>query len=353
MDDMTTPEPEEAQSAVPVVVPEPEMSAADPAAGPSATLSETHVSEPLPAAPVWNEPPPDPGLWSNPGSGAAPGSPAGPPAGPGQIPPGHPQPTWGTPPQPAAKPARVRKPIGTARIMVAVGALVSIAVGGGVGALIVHGKTRHNQQVTAQALASAAARPQPQTAGVRSDGSHYGPLFAYLLPIPAGYDLGPSDADYGNNSYLTKDQINSDLDGLLSGVPQSDLSSAKGSLADVSLKDMAIRTYADPSTTLVVQIALIQSDVADATENARLFQSTISDADVFRQGPPVPGYGQATCVLPPGLGSDTIDSMICMASSGDVLVRVNAYGTAPLDMTTITQLVSRQLDLLKTNQTIG
>ena len=76
----------------------------------------------------------------------------------------------------------------------------------------------------------------------------------------------------------------------------------------------------------MVQIALIQSDVADATETTRLFQSTISDADVFRQGPPVPGFSQATCVLPPGLGSDTIDSMICQASSGDVLVRVNAYG---------------------------
>ena len=342
MDDMTTPEPEEAQPAVPVVVPESEsepesgLSAADPAAELSAALSETHVSEPLPAVPVWNEPPPDPALLSASNPVAAPGSP-----------------TAGTPPKSAPEPARVRKPIGTARIMIAVGALVSIAVGGGVGALIVHGKTRHNQQVTAQALASAAARPQPQTAGVRSDGSHYGPLFAYLLPIPAGYDLGPSDADYGNNSYLTGDQTDGDLDGLLAGVPQSDLPSAKGSLTDVSLKGTAIRTYADPSTALVVQIALIQSDVADVAGNATLFQSTISDPNVFQQGPTVPGYDQATCVLPSGPGSDTIDSLICMASSGDILVRVNAYGPAPLDTTTVTQLVSRQLDLLKTNQTIG
>lgn len=317
-----------------------ELNAPESAQAPTAALAETHVGEPLPAAaPVWAEPSAEPS------------------ANPSHVPPGSSQPTWAIPPQsapqPAPKPARVRRPIGRGRILVALGALVSIALGGGVGALIVHAKTRHNQQVTAQALASVAARPQPQTAGVRSDGSHYGPLFAYLLPVPAGYGLGPSDADYGNNSYLTKAQINSDLDGLLSGVPESDLSSAKGNLADVAIKDVAVRTYADPSTTLVVEIALIQSDVADATDTTRQFQTTISDVDVFRQGPSVPGYGQATCVLPPGLGSDTIDSMICQASSGDILVRVNAYGTAPLNMNTIAQLVSRQLDLLKTNQTIG
>jgi hypothetical protein len=253
------------------------------------------------------------------------------------------------------EPPNPKRRFGTAQILLGVGALVSMALGGGIGAYIVHGKTRHNQQVLAQAKAAAGtdAKPPPQTAGVRADGSHYGPLFAYLLPLPAGDTLGPDDGDFGNNTSLTSSQITSDIDGLLSGLPQSDLSSARGSLADLQIKNLAVRTYADSSSGMVVEIALVQVDVSDATQTANAFTSMISDLNVFRQGPSVPGYSQATCVLPPGLGSDTLDSMICTASSGDIEVRVDAYGTAPLDQDAIAQLVSRQLDLLKTNQTIG
>jgi hypothetical protein len=205
----------------------------------------------------------------------------------------------------------------------------------------------------AQAADGTGTKPAPQTAGVRADGSHYGPLFAYLLPIPAGDTLGPDDADFGNNSALDAAQISGDIDGLLSGLPQSDMSSARGSLADLQIKNLAVRTYADTSDGMVVEIALVQVDVSDATQTANAFSSMVSDLNVFRQGPSVPGYGQAECVLPPGLGSDTLDSMICTASSGDIEVRVDAYGTAPLNQDAIAHLVSQQLDLLKTNQTIG
>lgn len=267
------------------------------------------------------------------------------------------QPVWSEPQYlaPPAVSVPTKKSIGTGKILLGVGALVSMALGGGVGAYIVHGKTQHNQQVLAQARAAASAgtKQVSQTAGERSDGSHYGPLFAYLLPIPAGDTLGPDDGDFGDNSSLTSTQITSDIDGLLSGLPQSDMSSARGSLADLQIKNLAVRTYTDTSAGMVVEIALVQVDVSDATQTANAFTSMISDLNVFRQGPSVPGYSQAECVLPPGLGSDTLDSMICTASSGDIEVRVDAYGTAPLDQDAIAQLVSQQLDLLKTNQTIG
>ena len=258
--------------------------------------------------------------------------------------------------------ASPKKRIGTGRILI------------GVGALIVHNKNQDNQQAVAQAKAAAAANPKAQTAGVRSDGSHYGPLFAYLLPVPSGYVLGPDDADYGNNTTVSAPQVNRDIDGLLPGQPQADLSSAASALAQLSLKGVAVRTYADDSTSLVVEIVLIQANASDGAGNDDTLKSTIADPNTFSLGPEVPGYPDAECMLPPGLGSgtgntgdtgstgdtgdtldtsDTFDSVICMASSGDVEVRVNAYGAAPLDMTSITQLVSRQLDLLKTNQTIG
>ena len=344
MDDLTLPVNPDAPEPTPVAEPAP---AAEPVS--AADSTQPLWSQPPPvdaqsaataAAPVWGAPAPVPPAF---------GSPSYPPPAQLAPPTGYP-PVWGVAPQPAAP---AKKPVGTARILVGVGALLSIALGGGVGTYIVHTKKVHNQQVTAAALAKVVARPPSQSAGVRADGSHYGPLFAYLLPVPSGYTLGPADGNYGNNTSLTASQINGDVEGLLSGEPQSDMSSARGTLADVAIKFLAVRTYTNVNTSLVVEIALVQSDTSDATKNATTFNSLISDANIFRQGPTVPGYPQATCVLPPGLGSDTIDSMICTAPSGDIEVRVNAYGTAPLDQNAIAQLVSQQLDLLKTNPTIG
>jgi hypothetical protein len=72
----------------------------------------------------------------------------------------------------------------------------------------------------------------------------------------------------------------------------------------------------------------------------------------FRQGAAVPGYRSATCVLPPGLGSDAVDQMYCVASYGDVEVMLEASGVAPLNQNDAVKLLAQQLDRLKSNQTL-
>lgn len=258
---------------------------------------------------------------------------------------------------PAAQKPVAKKRFGIARILLGLGALLSMALGGGVGAYVVHSKNQHNQQVTAQALAAAKAasgtKPRPQTAGIRSDGSHYGPLFAYLAPLPAGFTLGPDYCGMGNNDSLSGSQITDETNLMLCGQPLSDISGTNGGLVNYSIQNAAIRSYANVSSTLVVQIALIQTDVNDATLMSESLDSTISSSGFYRQGPIVPGYSQATCALPSSVGSDTLDSMICLGQSGDIEVRAFAYGSAPLDQNVIAHLVSEQLQLLTTTQTIG
>lgn len=267
-------------------------------------------------------------------------------------------PTW-----PAADPAPVPAPATSAtpprrsspgRVLIAAGAALSIAIGAGIGTYIVKQRQYRNDQAIAVAQAAQAAIPTPVTGGVRFDGSHYGSLFAYLLPIPNGYTPGPDDGNYGDNSYTSAAQVTTQLEDLLSGIPKSDLSSAKGVLANTHLKGVAVRTLSTSSSnsTEVVSIELLQFDVKDAKSAADDFDSLVSDLNVFRTGPSVPGYGRAKCVLPPGLGSDQLDEMLCVASSGDVEVVVDAQGEAPLDMNSIATLVAQQLDRLKTSQTI-
>jgi hypothetical protein len=253
----------------------------------------------------------------------------------------------------ALQPPAPSHPFPRTRALIAGGAVLSIAIGAGIGTYVVQQRQHRNDQAIAAAQAAQAAKPQPVTAGVRADGSHYGTLFAYLLPMPDGYTLGPYDANYGNNSYVSAAQITTQLEDLLSGIPKSDMSTAKGALANTHLKGVAVRTLENSSnSSVVISIELLQFDVKDAKSAAASFTSLVSDLNVFRNGPSVPGYGQAKCVLPPGLGSDQLDEMLCVASSGDIEVMVDAQGETPLAQNEIATLVGQQLDRLKTSQTI-
>lgn len=258
------------------------------------------------------------------------------------------------PETPAPAPAPAPPSQTRARVLIALGAVLSIAIGAGAGTYVVKQRQHRNDQAIAAAEAAMPAKPKPLTGGVRSDGEHYGSLFAFLLPIPSGYTPGPYDTMYGDNSYVPAKQITSQLEDLLSGFPKSDISSAKGALASTHLKGVAVRTIEQSQGTdaMTASIELIQYDVKYAKTAAGDFKTLVSDLNIFRNGAAVPGYGQAKCVLPPGLGSDKVDEMLCVASSGDVEVLVDAEGTIPLNQNEVAQLVQHQLDRLKAPQTI-
>jgi hypothetical protein len=254
----------------------------------------------------------------------------------------------------AAAPSRLRRPFSLAQALIGGGAVLAMVAGGAVGGHIVQQRQHQNDQAVAAAKAVQAQKPQPVTAGVRSDGTHYGSLFAYLLPVPAGYTLGPDITVYGNNGYYTADQITSGFDDLLSSVPKSDLSNLKGRLASQHLKGVAVRSIVQTSSSSqTISIVLRQLDATAARTDADAFVSLFTDLNVFRTGPAVPGYPQAKCMLPPGLGSDRFDTMECVAVSGDVEVMVYTQGVAPLDQGAVAQVVAQQLDRLKSPQTLS
>jgi hypothetical protein len=243
-----------------------------------------------------------------------------------------------------------RKPL-----LAVVGALAAVAIGAGVGAYVVHNRDA-NRSAEISALQSADAAQlvklrTPVHAGVRADGSHYGSLFAYLLPTPDGWSLGPDVGLIGNNDYVSAAQINKELQNSLLDVPKSDLGSTESTLADLHLQGIAVRSMLSSGDALQFDVQLLQLDPKLATADQKSL-SVLVDGLGWRQGASVPGYPSASCVLPPGLGSDTLDSMICIASYGDVEVVVQAEGAVPLDQNTTAQMLAQQLDRLKSNQTL-
>lgn len=253
----------------------------------------------------------------------------------------------------AAPPTRTRRPLSRVQTLIVGGAVAAMVAGGAFGGYIVHQRQDRNDQAVAAAKAAQGQQPQPLSAGVRSDGSHYGPLFAYLLPVPSGYALGPDVTVYGNDGYYTADQIASGFDDLLSSIPKSDLTNVKGRLASQHLKGVAVRSFVQTSSSQTISIVLRQLDAGAAKNDADTFVSLFTDLNVFRTGPTVPGYPQAKCMLPPGLGSDKFDAMECVAVSGDVEVMVYTQGAAPLDQGAVAQMIAQQLDRLKSPQTLS
>lgn len=240
-------------------------------------------------------------------------------------------------------------------VLTAVGALAAVAIGAGVGELVAHQRqSDRDHQISAVQAADAARIAKldaPVTAGVRSDGSHYGSLFAYLLPTPDGWSRGPEVGTVGNNTYLTQSQINTRVQSELLQVPKSDLTRTESTLTDLHLQAVAVRSMLKPDDSQQLSFELLQLDPKAAAAQAKLLKSFV-DGLGWRQGASVPGYADAVCVLPPGLGSNTLDSMLCVASYGDVEVTLQTDGTAPLDQTTAVQMMAQQLNRLKSPQTL-
>ncbi|WP_157436525.1 hypothetical protein [Actinospica robiniae] len=233
--------------------------------------------------------------------------------------------------------------------------MASLVVGAAVGVCVVHARdvTHGQQQAVADAAASAQARTNaiqtPITGAVRSDGSHYGSLFAYLLPLPTGYSLGPDIGTIGDNNYISAAQVDAQIQGQLLSLPKNDMASTKGTLADLHLQGIAVRTMVNEPGTEEIDFELMQLDPKAAASDEKSLGSLV-DGLGYRQGTSVPGYGTAKCVLPPSLGSDRVDEMLCAASYGDVEVVVEVSGAAPLDQGSAVKMIARQLDRLKGNQ---
>ncbi|MEY9891821.1 hypothetical protein ABIA31_005493 [Catenulispora sp. MAP5-51] len=190
--------------------------------------------------------------------------------------------------------------------------------------------------------------PSPSvTSGVRPDGTHYGSVRDFLLPVPDGYKPGPDEGGLGNDAAIPPDQADPTVALLFGALPASDMTSAQGAITNGHMSDGAVRTYQNEAGTLDVAVTVLRLDPAQSAESSSEFERVVKQSRAFRTGPQVPGHPDALCVLPVTHVGDPLDSMTCLATVGDTLAIVNAEGTVPLDTNAVTELFGRQLDTLK------
>jgi len=218
-----------------------------------------------------------------------------------------------------------------------VGVLVAVATGYGIGEAILA-----NEKAPAAPVAVSAPVPTPPAIGVRPDGSHFGPLSALLLPVPATMSLGSDDPAFGNDTVLAAGQYQAFFNDDFADLSGSDRSRL-GGLLDVSgLNGAALRTYM-VSDQMEAEVGMFQMTRDRVVADSALQQELVNATGGFAGSVGVTGFPQAHCYLPPLQQGYRLDYMNCDAVIGDLLVTMHAYGVAPLDSTGAASLFQQQL----------
>jgi hypothetical protein len=218
---------------------------------------------------------------------------------------------------------------------------------------------RPNHQAPAPA-AVRAIKPSPTPTapryGTNPDGTHYGPLTSFLLPMPSGYEQGPDVGYYGNDGAITPQQIATTSNeavrefGAMLGLPNSLIN--KNLLTPSQVAELvrgAVVSYAADNDNLDVSIVLEQfARPSYASESGQNRQQMVAEfSKLFgRSTFVVPGFPHARCGHPMPV-MKKLDELQCFAISGDVVTNFDAEGVAPISQQDMTTLVAKQLKLLQ------
>ncbi|WP_031079176.1 hypothetical protein [Streptomyces sp. NRRL WC-3742] len=269
-------------------------------------------------------------------TGTAPSVPDAPEAQPPA--PAEPAPVPAGPPAPAVRTAA--RPLVRAGAATLAAALVGVAIGVGII------KTRYDDPAPTAAAAPAAPAPTATPYGAKSNGSHFGSLRDLLLPVPAGYEPGPDEGGYGNDTELGAQQLAEQLDAELQQVPKAKRDTIRSYWEGLHVRGSGVRTYRTKEDDLLIGLKLRQFNQQEVQRINEYTAVFTGDTGLFRVGPPVPGHPEAHCYLMPAPPSAPIDYLECSAAEGDLLVIMNAEGPAPLPKDKIIALYAAQLDRL-------
>ncbi|MER7582536.1 hypothetical protein [Kitasatospora sp. NPDC097691] len=225
----------------------------------------------------------------------------------------------------------------------AAAALVGVVIGIGII------KTQYDDPAPATAAAPSTAPTPTATAtpyGAKSNGSHFGSLRDLLLPVPAGYQLGPDDGVYGNDTELNGEQLAAQLDAELQQIPKEKRDKLRSYWEGLHVKATGVRSYLASGDDLVIGLKLRQFNQQEVQRINEYTAVFTGDTGLFRIGPSIPGHPEAHCYLMPAPPSAPIDYLECSAAEGDLLVVMNAEGVAPLPKDKIVALFTLQLDRL-------
>ncbi|GAA4787078.1 hypothetical protein [Streptomyces ziwulingensis] len=175
-------------------------------------------------------------------------------------------------------------------------------------------------------------------------------LDGVLVPYRTdGWMRGPDLGEFGSDAKLSGARATALQKESLRALPRTARRQMEKEIDRRDVKGMVMRSYVSGAASwgkdmYTASIVLAQMNRTAARDLAHQ-QSEFAEAlDLFRDGPEVEGHENAECWLPPEDDEADLDSMLCSAYAGDVLVTLSADGVKPWDTESVTALLAEQLD---------
>ncbi|MFR9796026.1 hypothetical protein ACL02U_08995 [Streptomyces sp. MS06] len=315
--------------------------------------SETSETPAVPAVPAAMEPPASPEPPAAPATPADPAVPD-PPEGSADapsasLPPAEPAAHLSDPEAPSTP---VRRPRRARRIAAAAGCLLLAgAVVAGVGYTVV---TVRGADRDAGAPQWKLPTSKPAQAGKTSPKGLAGMLVPYGT---SGWKRGPDIGAYGADARLSAAEATAYRKKSLQSLPRTQRKLLEKEVDREHVTGMAMRSYVseeatnynyDATDSYTVTVALSRMGDKGAAREIVTSQTRLLDAlDVFRKGPSIEGHKNARCYLLPVADDGKLDTMMCSAYVGDVLLTATAHGVKPLGTDDIVTLLGTQLNRIK------
>jgi hypothetical protein len=170
-----------------------------------------------------------------------------------------------------------------------------------------------------------------------------------------GWTRGPDLGEYGSDAQLSGAEATALRKESLSDLPRTLRKKLEKEIDRQKLTGMAMRSYlhSEPnplkansrSYAVTVSITLSRMESTATVKEMSTFQRELLDSvDIYRKGPEIKGHKNAGCFLTPKDDDTDLDTMVCSAYEGNILVSVKADGGKPLDTQGVATLLRDQLD---------
>ncbi|WP_458338826.1 hypothetical protein [Streptomyces sp. 372A] len=253
-----------------------------------------------------------------------------------------------TAPQPATapEPAPVRKGRARRVLLTALPVVLVLAAVGGAAAYTKVTVDGADRTVPTRLWQQPAHEPAKDPAGDLARGRASTELSKLLLPVPAGYRLGPDSGRYGNDTELSGAAATAEMKDGGRGLSGRQRREFEKRIDKLRIQGLAVRTYASHENDLVIDTQLVRMKDKKAVRDLYTFRSELFDSiSVLRHGPKIAGHRRnASCFLDPKDDKRRIEGMFCMAYEGEVMVTFTASGIEPFRKSAVAELVKDQLN---------
>ncbi|MGW9116120.1 hypothetical protein ACWGRV_05625 [Streptomyces sp. NPDC055663] len=193
--------------------------------------------------------------------------------------------------------------------------------------------------------AEPAHKPGKDPAGDVARGRASTALSKLLLPVPAGYRLGPDNGELGNDGELSGKKATAAMKLNARGLAGKERRAYEKRIDKLRIEGIATRSYTGGDNTLAISTEIMRMKDKKAVRNLYAFKTGLFESiGIFRTEPKIKEHTRNARCYVLREGEDSIKSVNCLAYDGELSISLSASGTKPFDRAAVAELLKDQLD---------